>query len=129
MARLSIALFALVALFVTRSSAQGGTSPTGEQDGTAIYTATVQPSAGNYKIKAYATNCYMNFNSNGNIVSPTTTASVWELKHHSGTKYFSLHINKGTLPKCVSTRWVRYAFATCLFKKKKLTYQSPFYLD
>ena len=109
MANLSFVFFALVALFVTLSSAQG-VSRTGKKDGTAIYKATKQPSQGNYKIKAYGTKSYMSYNPNGNIVAPGKTASVWQLKHHSGSKYFSLHINKNTLHKCVSTRWVYINF-------------------
>jgi len=104
MANISIILFALVALLVALSSAQG-VSPTGKKDGNAIYSASKQPAAGNYKIKAYGSNNYMSYTPSGNIVAPGRTASVWQLKHHSGSKYFSLHINKNTLHKCVSTRW------------------------
>ncbi|CAM0136486.1 hypothetical protein VKS41_006699 [Umbelopsis sp. WA50703] len=105
MARLSFVVFALVALLVALCAAQGGVSKTGEKDGKAIYSAAKQPSAGTYKIKAYGTKSYMSFTPSGNIVSPGSKASEWALKHHSGSKYFSLQIHKGTLPKCVSTRW------------------------
>ncbi|KAG2179649.1 hypothetical protein INT44_006497 [Umbelopsis vinacea] len=108
MANFSILFFALVALFVTLASAQGGVSKTGKKDGEAIYKATKQPASGNYKIKAYGTSSYMSFNPSGNIVSPGKSASKWALKHHSGSKFFSLHINKNTLHKCVSTRWTTH---------------------
>ncbi|KAJ2956759.1 hypothetical protein NQZ79_g7438 [Umbelopsis isabellina] len=105
MARLSLVVFALVALLVSFCAAQGGVSKTGKKDGSAIYKATKPPGAATYKIKAYGTKSYMSFNSNGNIVSPGSKATEWVLKHHSGSRYFSLQIHKGTLPKCVSTRW------------------------
>ncbi|KAI8074801.1 hypothetical protein BC940DRAFT_343368 [Gongronella butleri] len=104
--RLSSIIVALTC-FTAASYAQGGTSATGKQDGTALYTAGVKLTPGNYEFIGGKSGALSMINPKNLLqLSSDANSTVWELRQHKKTKFFSLHMsNQANLEKCVSTRW------------------------
>ncbi|KAI8327685.1 hypothetical protein BC941DRAFT_446483 [Chlamydoabsidia padenii] len=96
-----------IGLMISSIDAQG-VSPTGKKDGTALYTAGRKLSAGDYEFVSAQNEKSLSMINPKNLLEPAESDdnSVWELRQHKDTKYFSLHLkNQADLEKCVSTRW------------------------
>jgi hypothetical protein len=100
-------LFSISLLF-SSIDAQG-VSPTGKKDGTALYTAGKKLGAGDYEFVAANDKSLSMINPKNLLeAAKSDENSIWELRQHKQTKFFSLHLkNQADLEKCVSTRWVR----------------------
>ncbi|ORX53937.1 hypothetical protein DM01DRAFT_1383357 [Hesseltinella vesiculosa] len=100
-------VFLIASSMIAGLSAQGGTSPTAKQDGTALYTSGVKLAEGFYEIAPTGGNGVLAMLDPNNLLQASTAqSSVWELRQHKSTKFFSLHIsNQANLEKCISTRW------------------------
>lgn len=84
-----------------------GVSPTGKEDGTALYDAAETLEPGNYVFTSAVGKQSLTFISAGNLLVPKTSGqNAWTVKQHKNTKYFSAHgWNDANLEKCISTRW------------------------
>ncbi|ORZ15927.1 hypothetical protein BCR42DRAFT_416153 [Absidia repens] len=101
-----IGLFVSISLMIASIQAQG-VSPTGKKDGTALYTAGRKLAVGDYEFISDSKKSLSMVNPK-NLLSAVSgnDNSVWELRQHKTTKFFSLHLkNQADLEKCVSTRW------------------------
>ncbi|CAO3598129.1 unnamed protein product [Absidia cylindrospora] len=97
-----------ISLSLLAISVQGqGVSSSGKKDGTALYTAGKAFTDGEYEFIAQNKKALSMVNPK-NLLSPAASGdnSVWQLKQHKKTKFFSLHLqNQADLEKCISTRW------------------------